>query len=96
MNAKTSPFRAVSIDPSAKNCCQAVTDQVGTRYLSHEAPHLPLDNCTQPQQCRCRYQHWEDRRHEDRRELVHTMSRLYYSGPERRRQGEDRRKEPPF
>lgn len=36
------------------------------RFLSGEAPPLPLPNCTAPR-CRCCYVHYEDRRERDRR-----------------------------
>ena len=33
------------------------------RYLSKDAPRLPLRDCTESG-CTCRYRHYEDRRHE--------------------------------
>jgi hypothetical protein len=37
------------------------------RFLSHEAPHLPLPECPHRAQCRCVYRHFEDRRSNPRR-----------------------------
>ena len=32
------------------------------RWLSREAPMLPLPGCSKPESCRCTYQHHQDRR----------------------------------
>ena len=61
-----SPFHAVAIR-CTKNACQAAQDSHGERYLSAEAPLLPLDQCDRPDRCRCRYQHYKDRRDDSRR-----------------------------
>ena len=55
------------------------------RFLSSEAPLLPLDGCTL-RNCQCRYVHYEDRRERDRRNLYsHTMaSAPAFAGQERR------------
>jgi hypothetical protein len=58
-------FRAVTILP-ARPSCKLVKHYMGKRYLTAEAPHLPLAGC-HVQPCRCRYAHHEDRRVEDRR-----------------------------
>jgi len=62
-----SPFHAVEIR-CAKNACQAAQDSHGQRYVSAEAPPLPLDQCDQPDLCQCRYQHHADRRDDSRRD----------------------------
>lgn len=54
------PFAAVSIHPSPE-CCQAVQVTKGKRFLSREAPRLPLAECT-ANECRCVYRHHADRR----------------------------------
>ena len=61
-----SPFHAVEIR-CTKNACQAAQDTHGERYVSAEAPLLPLDQCDRPDRCRCRYQHYKDRRDDSRR-----------------------------
>jgi hypothetical protein len=38
------------------------------RFLSDEAPSLPLAGCKTPQSCRCVYVHFNDRRTEVRRD----------------------------
>ena len=61
------------------------------RFLSSEAPLLPLAGCTE-QYCQCRYVHYEDRRERDRR---HTYSQSIASAPasvgRERRSGTNRR-----
>lgn len=58
----TNPWHAVVIQPGPKRC-QAVEALAGNKYLSKDAPKLPLRDCTEPQ-CSCRYRHHEDRRDE--------------------------------
>ena len=63
---RISSFHAVEI--RAKNdACQAAQDTNGERYLSAEAPPLPLSQCDRPDRCQCRYRHYEDRRNDSRR-----------------------------
>jgi hypothetical protein len=54
------PFHAVSIQPSDEHC-QAVGSLQVQRFLSEEAPSLPLADCAAAD-CRCRYVHHTDRR----------------------------------
>jgi len=58
----TNPWHAVAIQPGPKRCA-AVEALLGQRFLSKDAPHLPLKECTEAG-CACRYRHYEDRRHE--------------------------------
>ncbi len=55
-----SPFHAVSIQPAEGHCAAVNTLQV-QRFLSEEAPSLPLEECGAAD-CRCRYVHHTDRR----------------------------------
>ena len=57
----TNPWHAVAVQAGPKRC-KAVEALTGNRYLSKDAPKLPLRDCTEPQ-CSCRYRHYEDRRH---------------------------------
>ncbi|QSX32899.1 hypothetical protein JYB87_14285 [Shewanella avicenniae] len=54
------PYHAVSI-MSDKECCNAAVEIEGKRFLSADAPILPLKQCSAAT-CRCRYEHFEDRR----------------------------------
>lgn len=57
----TNPWHAVVIQAGPKRC-RAAEALAGQRFLSKEAPKLPLRDCTEPQ-CTCRYRHYDDRRH---------------------------------
>jgi hypothetical protein len=54
------PFHAVSIVP-ADGCCSVVDSIKVQRFLSEEAPSLPLADCA-AEDCRCKYIHHADRR----------------------------------
>jgi hypothetical protein len=58
-------FHAVSVEPG-DNCCHSARALKGRRFLSREAPSLPLKNCMNPK-CTCSYVHHEDRRAGPRR-----------------------------
>ena len=62
------PGHAVEVRAGLMACpaCRAV---VGKRFLSTQAPALPVDGCRQPQVCRAIYVHHDDRRAGPRREL---------------------------
>lgn len=57
----TNPWHAVAVSSSAA-CCRASVAARHTRYLSTEAPPLPLAGCTQAGSCTCKYKHYSDRR----------------------------------
>jgi hypothetical protein len=54
------PFHAVSI-LAGPTCQRTAVEFKGRRFLSREAPGLPLPTCNH-ETCRCRYVHHEDRR----------------------------------
>ncbi len=54
-------YRAVSIHHPAR-CCRSATALDGKRFLSTNAPALPLKNCTSPGLCQCEYRTLNDRR----------------------------------
>jgi hypothetical protein len=58
----SNPWHAVCIQPVGKRCA-AATALVGQRFLSRDAPRLPLADCDQPA-CQCHYRHYDDRRTE--------------------------------
>jgi hypothetical protein len=90
MNVKTGGHRAVSISPKGQGC-SAIKEIVGKRFLSKDAPLLPLPECDNRDNCDCRYSHWDDRRQEDdRRSPVGGMSAQMRDGDERRAR-QDRR-----
>jgi hypothetical protein len=62
---KSTAFHAVSIMPGPR-CCAMARDLRGQRFVSREAPVLPLAGCDRPD-CTCRYEHYDDRRAKSRR-----------------------------
>lgn len=59
-------WHAVSVKPCPGACSVADTGR-DRRWLSREAPVLPLPGCTKPEKCRCTYRHHEDRRADEGR-----------------------------
>ena len=51
----------------ARNACNAAVSGKNRRWLSREAPLLPLPGCTRPDTCQCTYNHHDDRRAASRR-----------------------------
>jgi hypothetical protein len=60
-----SAWHAVSI-VTGQRACDAARELSGHRFLSRDAPPLPLKKCDSPA-CTCRYEHHEDRRKGARR-----------------------------
>lgn len=87
-----SQYHAVSIFCTSKSC-QAAKDKLGERHLSAEAPLLPLRECDRPDQCQCRYKHFNDRRGDSRRREDQGLAAQ--TDPDRleRRHEKDRRKQ---
>jgi len=54
-------WHAVSVKPGP-GACGIATEGRDRRWLSREAPTLPLAGCSRPDRCRCTYQHHDDRR----------------------------------
>ena len=86
-------FHAVSIKPGPR-CCQTAKSMAGVRYLSREAPRLPLPQCDAAG-CECKYVHHEDRRGYDRRMAdgapIKPGPTKSFEGADRRRARRDRR-----
>jgi hypothetical protein len=60
------PWHAVTIAASP-NACAAAQACKGKRFLSAEAPWLPLEECD-VKRCNCKYRHYPDRRGDSRRQ----------------------------
>jgi hypothetical protein len=83
-------WRAVSVVP-AGSACDAALLLRGRRFLTRDAPRLPLPACNRQNECQCRYQHLPDRRGGSRRESDSGYGGAPKSvSPERRRPGERR------
>lgn len=60
-------FHGIAIE-SGDDACKAARRLSGHRFLSEEAPILPLETCTCVDACQCVYRHFSDRRTEPRRD----------------------------
>jgi len=60
------PFRGVEVILNKNGCCEVAKAIAGQRFLTAEAPILPLSGCDVPE-CRCTYLHFDDRRTDYRR-----------------------------
>lgn len=73
---------------AATGGCEAARTLKGKRFLSAEAPRLPLAKCSAPAECRCVYKKYPDRRAGPRREVEKTgLQRALPGGERRRRRG---------
>lgn len=81
-------FHGIAIEPG-ECACNAALALKGQRFLSEEAPRVPLEACDRLEQCRCVYRHFTDRRTELRREA--DMGLPMRDMPEDKRYGAGRR-----
>jgi hypothetical protein len=70
--------------------CQVARSLEGRRFLSKEAPALPLSACTAAQ-CSCKFAKWSDRRSEHRRLEHGGLSASIFLANNRRTKRERRR-----
>jgi len=87
---RRSPWHAVSI-VATKASCHTARALRGIRFLSHEAPRLPLPECGAGSSCPCAYKHYDDRRGQPRRTEEITGLRRPNPGSRERRQLRGRR-----
>ena len=73
-SADDTAFHAVSIKFPPK-ACAAAREMDGKRFLSSDAPHIPLPGCDIVD-CQCRFVHFKDRRARVDRRSVFTASGL--------------------
>ena len=84
-----SPWYSVSIVPG-DDYCKLVRMHQGTRWLSAEAPRLPVPGCDS-RHCDCRYRHYADRRTEVQRKQDRDGWVRHFKGEDRRAPGRGRR-----
>lgn len=82
---EVNPYHAVSVIPGITSCA-AAHRFTGQRFLSRQAPKLPLPSCDATH-CTCRFKHHKDRRSGPRRRGEIGMMQAHWNGPERRRAG---------
>ena len=78
----THTYHAVTIALGPRACAAACALE-DRRFLSKEAPVLPLKNCDRAE-CQCRYEHYDDRRRKPRRARDFGVSVDAYDGPDQR------------
>lgn len=78
----TNTWHAVSV-VAPSNACATARKLNRVRFLSKEAPPLPLADCD-ARTCACHYRHHQDRRSEPRRESDVGASGRHWAGAERR------------
>lgn len=88
--AQKSPWHAVSIVARSSACTEALQRR-GIRYLSREAPRLPLPACNCGTGCHCVYRHYEDRREGPRRAEETSGIRRGFAPTTEKRTGRGRR-----
>ena len=86
-----SHWHAVAIRPKGE-CCEAVQACRTTRFLSSDAPRLPLAECSTSDTCTCVYKHHADRRAQPRRQDEKGGLRRSGKVAQERRLTHDRRK----
>jgi len=77
--AESPRYRAVEVISDRGECCAAVKAIAGKRLLVDQAPPLPLAECDLGS-CNCRYQQYDDRRTDLRRDAdvgIRSMADLY-------------------
>jgi hypothetical protein len=77
----TNPYHSVSI-VVCEGACVAARTLRGKRFLSAEAPTLPLASCGGA--CRCSYKHHDDRRQKRRRSADRPEPPRHWTEAERR------------
>jgi hypothetical protein len=92
--AATNPYHAVSILPGATGCAAAFRF-ARQRFLSRQAPRLPLPSCDS-RTCACRFKHHKDRRAGPRRNSDVGMMMTASPKGKERRQSRGRRAEDQF
>jgi hypothetical protein len=83
-------WHAVSVVPTSQSC-EAARALKERRFLSKQAPRLPLAECTRGEQCQCTYRKYSDRRAGARREEESLGGRRSRDKGSERRAGRGRR-----
>ena len=91
VRSSVNPYHSVEVKMSY-DACDEVMELHGKRFLSAEAPVLPVIGCDR--NCKCKFKHYEDRRLDDRRDAFNS-SGIHFSGERNRRLGGDRRRSLP-
>jgi hypothetical protein len=88
-------FRSVTVAPSIL-CCLAAARAAGTPHLLREAPRLPLQGCTMPSECSCKFRKKVDRREGDRRLFGSAATNRWFVGQDNRQRRSRRAMDAPL
>jgi hypothetical protein len=83
-------WHAVCVEAKASSC-SAAHELRKKRFLSKEAPSLPLRECGNPSGCQCIYKHHEDRRGNPRRKGQQSFTSTQKIPKSERRESKGRR-----
>jgi hypothetical protein len=83
-------WHAVCVDAKPLSCV-AAHELRRKRFLSKEAPSLPLEGCSSPSNCPCTYKHHEDRRGKKRRKGEASFTSTQKIPKKERRESRGRR-----
>jgi len=86
LKTRKDAWHAVSIVTPTSACGAAVALR-NHRFLSKDAPRLPLTGCSSPEGCRCIYRHHADRRGKPRRSMDRGEAPKSGGEVERRKRG---------
>jgi hypothetical protein len=86
---KNTAFHCVETHHHGK-CCEAIKALHGKRFLSSEAPMLPVQGCDQAH-CECDYVHHDDRRSDNRRTDMGLQRAMYGQSGEVEHRGKNNR-----
>jgi hypothetical protein len=84
ISGQTPDWHAVEIIP-ARFACPEVRALGKRRFLSREAPRLPIPDCSTPWRCECVYRHHSDRRAGPRRAEERGLPAVPWIASNRRR-----------
>jgi hypothetical protein len=88
---RSASYNAVTVAFTAK-CCDAARKTHSKPLLVSCLPRLPLPECSMPEDCRCQFREWPDRRIGERRLPDDESSESVAGSNAQRRQGTDRRR----
>jgi hypothetical protein len=86
------PYAAVQL-LACVNACDSAHRISKNTYLTTEFQHLPIDDCDRIEDCDCKFNHLDDRRHqEDRRSFSYIFQNVFHAEEHRNMKKRGRRK----
>lgn len=78
-------YRAVKLMP-CDNCCESAKWVSEKVYLERELPQLPLESCDRFSACQCKFDYYDDRRHNEERRSGSSILQNVFDGTNNREQ----------